>query len=250
MNTTNKKQQHTGTPPPDDGDAQKPDEASQAQPNDAARTDDASPACSTEMQDAVQAALGLDDDDASPVSQNLGVLSDYCLTPDDGELEAVRVRQTVARRPAHDEWFMVSARRDHTVDLLVLESSRDRAPYLVSKTVRASIRANLKQKRAVVCANRHGDIFVWLVTLPSTNGSQSPWIVSAHRAVELAMTNWVRIITNMRVGMYDLERWPKASTDGPKWPAGKIDELLLSAFEGRIIASVDHPVVRELKGEV
>ncbi len=132
------------------------------------------------------------DEGLEPISTVLGDLAEYAIAPDEQEIEAIRVVQTVVRRPAHDEWFRTSASTDHTIDLLVLESSRDRTTYLVAKAVRATIRASLKAKRVVVCVNRYGDVFLWLVSLPSSSGNTSPWITSAHRAVELATKNWTR----------------------------------------------------------
>ena len=42
----------------------------------------------------------------------------------------------------------------------------------------------------------------------------------------------------------------QGNLDEPKWPDKSFGELLRIAFENRIIDRADHPVIRELNGEL
>ena len=67
-------------------------------------------------------------------------------------------------------------------------------------------------------------------------------------AAELARTKWVRVQANMTLGAYEVtyaEHLPD-----PEWPDVPFQELLRIAFKDRYIDSLDHPVLRQLRGEV
>jgi hypothetical protein len=69
------------------------------------------------------------------------------------------------------------------------------------------------------------------------------------RAIRTAEHSWVRIESNMAAGQYEII---VASGDlgEPVWPPQPMGELVLQAFEGRIIDTADHPLIRQLEGKV
>ena len=60
---------------------------------------------------------------------------------------------------------------------------------------------------------------------------------------------WLRISANMDLKGYDIFE-AAASLPEPIWPETTMDELLEVAFRGRIITSLDHPVVQDRLGRV
>jgi hypothetical protein len=62
------------------------------------------------------------------------------------------------------------------------------------------------------------------------------------------MGTWVRVVSNRSLGAYDILT-PKAELDGPIWPELSLAEILEIAFEGRIIETNDHPILKALRGE-
>jgi hypothetical protein len=67
-------------------------------------------------------------------------------------------------------------------------------------------------------------------------------------AVEEAMTQWVRVASNMGAGGYDV-LVANSDLGEPKWPDKSFQELLRIAYRNEgIVESEDHPVVKKLYG--
>src|SRR5262249_21091855 len=97
--------------------------------------------------------------------------------------------------------------------------------------------------------NRQGVVFLWPVRLPGPDGKLDDWSRSALEAARLAMGGWVRVQANMGLGAYDVFQAVGALTE-PQWPEESFGELLKVGFNGKLIDSPDHPVLRKLRGEV
>ena len=85
--------------------------------------------------------------------------------------------------------------------------------------------------------------------LPGTDGKWDEWNRSAMKAAQLAMRGWVRIAANMSLGAYEVFQ-ATAELPEPEWPEISFPKLLEVAFKDRFIRSLDHPVVRRLRGEI
>jgi hypothetical protein len=74
------------------------------------------------------------------------------------------------------------------------------------------------------------------------------WHMTAREAVERARSNWIRMVANMSAGAYDIYEAP-GSIGEPEWPGHTFRDLLRVAFGGgRLIDTVDHPVIKQLLG--
>ena len=68
-------------------------------------------------------------------------------------------------------------------------------------------------------------------------------------ATHHAEANWVRVQASRTLGAYDCFE-ANAQIPEPVWPDKPLGELLGIAFQGRIVDSVQHEVVRTLRGEM
>jgi hypothetical protein len=84
--------------------------------------------------------------------------------------------------------------------------------------------------------------------LPGADGKFDNWGRSALEAAQEAKGRWVRLTANMATGMYDIYVAP-ADLPPPVWPAMTFKELLRLAFKDKVIADINHPVLRRLRGE-
>ena len=100
--------------------------------------------------------------------------------------------------------------------------------------------------RLVLTITNQGVLFWWPIRLPGPDGRLNPWHESAQRAAETAKDHWVRIVANRSLGGYDV--YTAQFQQEPQWPAESDDELIAVAFRGRMLTSVDHPVVLRLRG--
>ena len=69
---------------------------------------------------------------------------------------------------------------------------------------------------------------------------------TAIRAAEQAQTEWTRIWWNQEVSHYT-HQTSRADLGEPRWPDLAFEEILRIAFEGLVIESLDHEVLRELR---
>jgi hypothetical protein len=97
--------------------------------------------------------------------------------------------------------------------------------------------------------DRQNNVFLIPVPMPGESGTRNPWHESLAQAVEHAKMKWLRITANMHMGGYDVYEAEGALPE-PEWPDHTIDSLFEVAFRGKIITSLDHPVVQSLLGRV
>jgi hypothetical protein len=98
--------------------------------------------------------------------------------------------------------------------------------------------------------NRQGVLHLWPVKLPTPDGRVLEWHRSAAEAAELAMRKWIRLRANMSLGAYDVFDAEGVIAE-PEWPALSYRKILKIAFgAGRLVDSLDHPLIKRLRGLV
>jgi hypothetical protein len=128
----------------------------------------------------------------------------------------------------------------------MIELKEEGESYVVAPDLAPDLTRDAKQFMLVTAINRHGTPFLWPARLP--NGSrQDTWADSALAAVQHAETQWLRVDANMRAGAYDVSI-ATAPLPEPEWPEETFEFLFVLAFRDRVISSLDHPVIRQLKG--
>ena len=121
--------------------------------------------------------------------------------------------------------------------------------YAVHPRVLASVADEAKPMMLYTAVDEVGNAFLLPVGLPGSDGRTNPWWQSGHAAAAHAQTEWVRIVSDKLAGYYKTKP-TKAEKGEPKWPEMSFEELLNMAFnDGRLIDSLDHPVIRKLNGE-
>ena len=152
------------------------------------------------------------------------------------------------RKPPPQAFIRVHSSPEMRLDVLVIDLKNERETYLVTPQMALALAAEAKLVRLYVCLPRvGGGIFLWPVRMPDDTGRDNPWNVSARKAAELGMKSWVRVQANMAMGCYDV--MASDHIPEPEWPDIAFRELLRIAFGGgRMIDSVDHPIVRQLSG--
>ena len=92
-------------------------------------------------------------------------------------------------------------------------------------------------------------MFLWPVRVPDADGRGNNWHISALRAAELAMTKWVRMQANMTDKAYDVFEATGTIND-PEWPEMDFAKMLKTCFQDRYIESMNHPILKQLRGEM
>src|SRR5262249_29777902 len=125
-----------------------------------------------------------------------------------------------------------------------------REVYLVAPTLWPGLAGESTLKATVLytAITRQGVLFFWPISLPNSGGRANPWSTSALEAAALAMTKWVRLQPDQSLGAYRVLSADHVSD--PQWPAMPMSDMLRIAFKDRFIQSIDHPVLRQLRGEL
>jgi hypothetical protein len=173
-------------------------------------------------------------------------------------IEAIAVERVLlsipVRRPQRTEFFRVHPDSAFSVDWFVLERNgdSDRETYWVTPEFRADLLDELRPVRVFTCITKRGTVFLWPARLPSADSSMGRrWHESALEIAEAAKSSWVKMLGDREAGAYAMYR-AKGDLGEPEWPADMtLRDLLRLAFSGeRLIDRVDHPVLRELAGEI
>jgi hypothetical protein len=167
--------------------------------------------------------------------------------------EGLGVRKVITlvpnRKPNKSEWFQVRPGEAWRLQTAVLELERgiERSTYLVTPSLWAELSGEISPALLLTCINRANDLFLWRIKLPGPDGRSNTWTESALEIAQAAAGTWCRMKSDTTNGIYS--HWVSTEPlSDPKWPDLTFNEIIKLAFRGRMIDSLDHPVVRELRG--
>jgi hypothetical protein len=153
------------------------------------------------------------------------------------------------RKPHRHEFVRVRPGHEWRLETGVFEDKIHRENYLVEPSLWSELLGEIQPVCLFYAVTRQGDVMLWPVKLPGTDGKSNPWNESALAAAQLAETKWVRVAANMPGGMYDVFEAAGELAD-PEWPDLSLTEILRLAFKDRFIQSIHHPAIKALRGEV
>jgi hypothetical protein len=160
-----------------------------------------------------------------------------------------RILTTVpVRKPHRQEFVRVHPDENMRLETALLEFREERQSYLVDPALWPTLPGEATPKSLYTAVTIQGVIMLWPVRLPDENGRLDDWNTAAHEAAKRAETQWVRVVANMALGAYDIFEAMGQFPD-PAWPDLTFQRLLEIAFRDRFIDSLDHPVLRRLRGE-
>ena len=167
--------------------------------------------------------------------------------------EGLGVRKVITlvpnRKPNKSEWFRVRPGDAWQLQTAVLELEKgvERSTYLVAPSLRADLSGEITPALLLTCVNKSNDLFLWRIKLPGADGRSNTWTDSALQIAKAAETTWSRMVADMANGIYS-HHVSTAEHPDPNWPELSFKEIVKLAFRGRMIDSLDHPVISELRG--
>jgi hypothetical protein len=151
------------------------------------------------------------------------------------------------RKPDRQSFIRVHPDRAYRLNTAVVELKTERETYLVEPQLIPELPGEVIRTALFTAIDRQETLFLWPVHLPDLNGRPNLWNSSAMQGAELAMKDWIRIASNLRLGAYELFK-ASATLPDPVWPDLSFNELLRIAFKDKFIGSLEHPVVQRLQG--
>jgi hypothetical protein len=184
-------------------------------------------------------------------SEATSPFSSLRLTQNFGETLGVKKILTTVPvgRPSKDRFFRTHTSPSWVFPAWILENKAIGETYLVSAEVASALGDQVRPVELHAAIDRQNNPFLIPIPLPGPNGVRNRWHESLAQAVERAKSVWLRISANKDLGGYDIFE-ATAKLPDPVWPDTTMDELLEVAFKGRIITSLDHPIVQERLGRI
>ena len=176
--------------------------------------------------------------------ENLRVSQDF---GEHANVETIHGTMSV-RKPGKHEFVRVRPGKNWQLLVAVIESSEDRELWVVVPELAKTVSEEVATVLLRLAVNLNGVPFLWALKI-SRDGKSNPWNQSAMVAAETAITRWVRVLSNQTAGQYNIVAAKNELTE-PKWPEMSFTEILELAFKDRIISSHNHPLLKQLRGEI
>jgi hypothetical protein len=151
------------------------------------------------------------------------------------------------RKPNPQDWVRVHPGSEYRENFPLIELKDEREEYVVAASLVPELVGEFVSKTLYTTVNRQGVVSLWPVRLPDPDGREMEWHRSAREAAELATTRWVRCKANRSLGAYEIFQ-AEACIAEPTWPDLTFQEVIRIAFRDRLITSMDHPVIKRLRG--
>jgi hypothetical protein len=162
---------------------------------------------------------------------------------------AKKILTTVpVRKPNKQDFVRVHPDPAFREAFAVIELKDDREHYLIMPDIAAAFPTEIMTAMFYTTINRQRVVSLWPVRLPASDGRVNEWHRSAQEAAERAMSRWIRVVPNMSLGANEIFE-AEGKIPDPEWPEYTFQKLLQIGFRDRIINSLDHPVLKRLRGE-
>jgi hypothetical protein len=152
------------------------------------------------------------------------------------------------RKPNNQDFVRVHPDEAYRLTAAIIELKDDREVYLVLPHVAHQLPGECSPVVLYTAINRQGATFLWPVKLPRPDGKINEWHRSAAEAAARAMKCWLRAKADMALGAYAMFE-ASSTIPEPIWPTATLKELLKIGFRDRLVDSLDHPVIKRLRGE-
>ncbi len=160
-----------------------------------------------------------------------------------------RIVAVSVRKPHKQHFIRVHPDPAYRVTGSFLEDAETQELYWVDPILLPRIQDELTKRELFLGINRQGDVFLWPVKLNRDPDRPNRYNSSAMALALLAMTKWIRVVSNRQVGAYEAFEC-NGKISEPVWPETPFEEIFQLAFEGQVIREFDHPVLRKLRGEI
>lgn len=151
------------------------------------------------------------------------------------------------RKPLAQDFVRVRSELHYRETLALLELKDDRETFVADLSAVPELQGECYFATLYTAISRTGVLFMWPIKVPTLDGRSNEWNTSAATAAQHAMRGWIRVKSNMSLGAYEIFE-AEGSIPDPIWPELSFDAILRIAFKDRVVRSLDHPVVKRLRG--
>lgn len=153
----------------------------------------------------------------------------------------------VKSKPPAQEFIRVLPDLTRRIEASILEWQADREMYLVAPDIHEALSSHAKPRRLLLTVTATNNLFLWALKLTPPGERENTWNLTAYNAAVLAEQKWINMISSSTAQAY-LTREAEGIIPEPTWPDLSLAKILELSFRDRFIQSLDHPVVKKLKG--
>lgn len=167
------------------------------------------------------------------------------LTQDFGSLLPDSTKSSVPEVKKPDPQAFIRVHPTWNLPCYIFEDTTNQLTYLVSLHLNERYSDILHKKILYPAITRYQILFFWSVNM---GRRYNTWNRSAMEAVQLAKTTWIRVSPDNTSRTYKTYL-AEGEIQEPQFPSEKeLGDLLLTAFQDRIIMDEDHPSLRRIRG--
>lgn len=167
------------------------------------------------------------------------------LTQDFGSLLPDSTKSSVPEVKKPDPQAFIRVHPTWNLPCYIFEDTTNQLTYLVSLHLNERYSDILQKKILYPAITRYKILFFWSVNM---GRRYNTWNRSAMEAVQLAKTTWIRVSPDNTSRTYKTYL-AEGEIQEPQFPSEKeLGDLLLTAFQDRIIMDEDHPSLRRIRG--
>src|SRR5262249_2579922 len=175
------------------------------------------------------------------------------LSPGEGILAGSKeiVSRLDVRKATRQEFWRAHPSEDMTLLTNAYEDKENREFFVIAPDTLNPMLAlgEVVPVKLVPAITRQGALLLIPAKLPVDGGAATGWHETLLVAIERAKKHWVRTSADMALGGYRI--WQAlGNLAEPEWPGLSLNQMLETAFKGRIIDSEDHPVFNKLLGRI
>lgn len=160
-----------------------------------------------------------------------------------------KITTVPVRKPNKQAFFRVIPGDAFKLTTAILEIKDDGSEiYLIDPSLRDELMEDMNVVQIVTTIDRQNNVVLWPIKMPKADGRGNTWNDSAMAAAQHAEKQWIRLVPNMRLGAYDVFVAKKDFPD-PEMPDIKFQQLIEMAFRDKFINSMEHPILKKLRGE-
>jgi hypothetical protein len=178
-------------------------------------------------------------------------LSRYAYTPTGGGVVR-REQLTIPEGRPRDVFFRIDPRPEMQMPVAIFEHKPEGrlSPdiYILVPDVAEQLGRRAKHALVRVCICRPSVLRLWAVKVPSAErGRPNTFTQTAWDACAILERQWGRIDLNESGTGYDVILAETAWAD-PEWRDEELGGLIAKAFKGRFVNSMEHEIIKELRG--
>jgi len=160
-----------------------------------------------------------------------------------------QITQIPIRKPSPQTFVRVHQDPAFRMIAHVLQLKEEGEFYLVEPDIYPQLITECVPMLLLTTMTMQGVLTLWPIRQPADGEKDNDWWRSAREAALQAETAWTRVRSNKHLGGYERDL-ATGSLPEPKWPEDlNFGDILTIAFRNYHIAAMDHPVVRQLRGQ-